>query len=132
MKALLDKVTGEKLDMNISDLSNIIRGSSLRTGVKKEVLTLISSRISNSLDSVSKAVCDIVCDDEMLNELAKATSIEDWENKVIENSDIYLEMLPDWYQDRIVECIVREQAKLTDDPEKYVNIWAEYKKGDIY
>lgn len=132
LKALLDKATGEKLDMNISDLSNIILGSSLRTGVKKEVLTLISSRISNSLDSVSKAVCDIVCDDEMLNELAKATSIEDWENKVIENSDIYLEMLPDWYQDRIVECIVREQAKLTDDPEKYVNIWAEYKKGDIY
>ena len=132
LKALLDKATGEKLDMNISDLFNIILGSSLRTGVKKEVLTLISSRISNSLDSVSKAVCDIVCDDEMLNELAKATSIEDWENKVIENSDIYLEMLPDWYQDRIVECIVREQAKLTDDPEKYVNIWAEYKKGDIY
>ena len=132
LKALLDKATGEKLDMNISDLFNIILGSSLRTGVKKEVLTLISSRISNSLDSVSKAVCDIVCEDEMLNELAKATSIEDWENKVIENSNIYLEMLPDWYQDRIVECIVREQAKLTDDPEKYVNIWAEYKKGDIY
>ena len=44
----------------------------------------------------------------------------------------YFEMLPDGYQDKVVECIVREQAKLTENPEKYVNIWAEYKKGDVY
>lgn len=132
LKALLDKSTGEKLDMNISELSDIILGSDLRTSVKKEVLTLISGRVSGSLDSISKAICGIVCDDEMLDEIVEATSIEEWENKVLEQGGTYFEMLPDGYQDKVVECIVREQAKLTENPEKYVNIWAEYKKGDVY
>lgn len=132
LKALLDKTAGEKLDMNIAELSEIILGSSLKTSVKKEVLSLVSGRVSKSIDSISKAICDIVCDDEMLEELSDATSIEEWEDKVLLLGNSYLEMLPDGYQDRVVECIVREQAKMTDDPEKYVNIWAEYKKGDVY
>lgn len=132
LKALLDKATGEKLDMNISELSEIILGSNLKTSIKKEVLSLISGRIANSLDSVSKAICNIVCDDELLEEISDADSIEEWENKVLVHGGTYLEMLPDGYQDRVVECIVREQAKMTDNPEKYVNIWSEYKKGDVY
>ena len=68
----------------------------------------------------------------MLEEMSDATSIEEWEDKVLLLGNSYLEMLPDGYQERVVECIVREQAKMTDDPEKYVNIWAEYKKGDVY
>lgn len=131
LKALLDKTAGEKLDMNIAELSEIILGSNLKTSVKRVVLSLISGRVSNSLDSVSKAICDIVCDDEMLEEMSDATSIEEWEDKVLLLGNSYLEMLPDGYQDRIVECIVREQAKMTDNPEKYVNIWTEYKKGDV-
>lgn len=132
LKALLDKIAGEKLDMNIAELSEIILGLNLKTSVKKEVLSLISGRGSNSLYSISKAIYDIICDDEMLEKMSDATSIEEWEDKVLLLGNSYFEMLPDGYQDRVVECIVREQAKMTDNPEKYVNLWAEYKKGDVY
>lgn len=131
LKALLDKAAGEKLDMNISELSEMIIGLNLRTSVKREALSLISGRILHSLDSVSKAICDIVCDDEMLEEMADAASIEEWEEQVFAHAGAYLEMLSREDQDRVVECIVREQAKLTDDPETYVNIWEEYKKGGV-
>lgn len=130
-KALLDKVTGEKLDMNISELSEVILGSNLKTSVKKEALSLISGRILNSLDNISKIICEIVCNDDMLEEIANATSIEEWEDRILVNGSSYFERLPEGYQDRVIECIVREQAKMTDNPEKYMNIWAEYKKGDI-
>ena len=118
--------------MNIAELSEIILGSNMKTSIKKEVLSLISGRRANSINSISKAVFEIVCDDEMLEEMSDAISIEDWEDKVLNFGNTYLELLPDGYQDMVVECIVREQAKLTDNPEKYVNIWAEYKKGDVY
>ena len=42
--------------------------------------------------------------------------IEEWKIRCCFGNS-YLEMLPDGYQDRVVECIVREQAKMTDDPE---------------
>lgn len=132
LKSLLDKTTGEKLDMNISELTEIILKSDLKTSVKKEALFLISGRVPNSLDSVSKAIYDIVCDDEMLVKITDATSIEDWKDKILVFGGSYLEMLPDRYQDRIVECIVREQAKMTENPEKYIDLWNKYKKGDIY
>ena len=131
LKALLDKVTGEKLDMNVSELSEIILGSSLKACIKKEVLTLIAGRVSRSLDSVSKTICDIVCDDEMLKEIAGATSIKEWEDKILDLGSSYLDMLPNEYQEMVVECIMQEQAKMTDDPEKYIKIWEEYKKGDV-
>ncbi len=132
LKAVLDKATGEKLDMNISELSRIIIGSDLKTNTKKEVLTVIRGRIVYALDSVSKVIYDIVCDDEMLKEMSKASSIEEWEETVMCQADMYLTMLPDDYRNRVVECIVREQAKLTDNPEKYINIWREHKKGALY
>lgn len=132
LKALFDKVAGERLDMNLSELSRIILGSNLKTSVKKEVLSLVSSHISDSLDSISKVVYDIVCDEDMRNEILEAKSIEEWEDKVITLENEYLEMLPEEYGSKVIECIVREQARMTDDPGKYINIWKEYKKGGIY
>ncbi len=132
LKALLDKATGDKLDMNISELSKMILYSDMKTSVKREVLSLISGRTSRSLDSVSKAIYDIVCDAELQEAITETTSIEEWESCIKDLGSSYLEMLPEGYQDRVIECIVREQAKMTDDPEKYVNIWSEYKKGDVY
>ena len=131
LKALLDKATGEKLDMNLSELSKIILRADLKTETKKNVLSIINGRINHSLDSVSKVVVDIVCADEMIDQLNDALSIVEWEEKVISQTDMYFELLSEEYQDRVVECIVREQAKLTDEPEKYINIWKEYKKGDV-
>lgn len=131
LKALLDKATGEKLDMNISELSKIILGSNLKTKAKKEALSIINGRIVRSLDSVSEVVFNIICDDEMVEDLHSISSIEEWEEKVVSHADKYLDLLPETYQNKIVECVLREQAKLTDDPERYVNIWKEYKKGDV-
>jgi len=131
IKALLDKAKGEKLDMNASELSKIILGADLKTETKKMALSIINGRIKQSLDSVSSAVFDIVCDEDMIEELGDTTSIEEWEEKFISLADTYLDLLPDEYQEKIVECAVREQAKLTDEPKKYVNLWKEYKKGEI-
>lgn len=131
LKALLDKATGEKLDMNISELSKIILGADLKTETKKTALSIINGRIDHSLESVSKVVFDIVCDDEMIDELSDTSSIEEWEEKVVSQADTYLDLLPEEYQGKIVECVVCEQAKLTDEPERYVDIWKEYKKGDV-
>lgn len=131
LKALLDKAVGEKLDMNISELYRIILGADLKTETKKSALSIINGRINHSLDSVSRVIFDIVCDDEMIDELSDATSIEEWEEKFVSQADTYLDLLPDEYQEKVAECVVREQAKLTDEPEKYVNIWKEYKKGGV-
>lgn len=131
LKALIDKADGEKLDMNISELSKIILGADLKTETKKNALSIINGRISHTLESVSKVVFDIVCDEEMSDELNKASSIEQWEEKVDSQADRYLELLPEDCQEKVIECIVREQAKLTDNPEKYIDVWKEYKKGNV-
>ena len=131
LKALIDKVVGERLDMNISELTEIILGSTLKSSVKKDVLSLISGRGANSLESISKTVCEIVCDDEMAEDLDRSNSIEEWEDRILYHGDSYLEFLSNDYQDKIVECIVREYAKRTGNPEKYISIWTEYKKGDV-
>ena len=111
LKALIDKADGEKLDMNISELSKIILGADLKTETKKNALSIINGRISHTLESVSKVVFDIVCDEEMSDELNKASSIEQWEEKVDSQADRYLELLPEDCQEKVIECIVREQAK---------------------
>ena len=134
LKALVDKANGETLDMNISELSKIVLGADLKTETKKSALSIINGRISHNLDSVSKPVFDIVCNEEMIEELGDTTSIEEWEEKLVSKADAYLDLLPQEYQEKVVECIVREQAKMTDEPERYVDIWMEYKKhkeGDV-
>ena len=97
--------------MNISELSKIILGADLKTETKKNALSIINGRISHTLESVSKVVFDIVCDEEMSDELNKASSIEQWEEKVDSQADRYLELLPEDCQEKVIECIVREQAK---------------------
>lgn len=132
LKALLDKIAGEKLDMNIAELSGIILKSSLKTDIKKVALSLVSGRCPKTIDCISKVVYDIVCDDEALEEIGKAASVEEWEDTILTLNNSYLKMLSEEYQQKVVECILIEQAKITDDPDKYINIWTKHKRKDIY
>jgi hypothetical protein len=131
LKALLDKVTGEKLDMNISDLSKTILEADLKTETKKSALIIISGRINHTLESISSVVFDMVCNEKTINELGNASSMDDWEEKLILNSNSCLKLLPEEYQYRAIECVVIEQAKLTKEPELYIDNWKKYKKGNI-
>lgn len=132
IKALLDKADGEKLDMNISEISKIILGADLKTETKKAALAIINGRIKHSLESVSNVIFDIVCDEEMFNEISDASSIGEWEERITLHTEKYLDLLPKEYQNRVIECIVREHANLTEEPEHYMKIWREYKRGDVY
>lgn len=131
LKALLDKVKGEKLDMNISDLSKIILEADLKTDTKKFALIIINGRIKNSLESISSVVFDMICNEKMIKELGNAGSMKDWEEKLILNANSCLKLLPEEYQDRAIECVVIEQAKLTKEPKLYIDNWKKYKKGNI-
>ena len=63
--------------------------------------------------------------------MGKSGSIKEWEDCICSLTDTYLGLLSDEHQEKVLECIVYEQAKLTSEPDKYIEIWNEYKKGGV-
>ena len=128
---LLDRVAGEHLDLNLTELVKKVVKSSVSTKAKTEIIRLFKRNGNIDLKDISSVIYEIVCTPELEKEADKAESIEDWRNVFVYSDDSIISDLPEGKQNQIAECILREQIERHDKPDEYLETWYKYVSGEV-
>ena len=131
IKSLLDKAAGEKLDMNLKEITKIIINGDYSAKTKIEALRSIRLNYVEGLQDISSVIYDIVCTPEIEKLAEEVDSIDEWKDVFLHSGNEELLELSDQLQNQVVECILREQITRFDKPEEYLETWDEYLKGDV-
>ena len=128
---LLDRVAGERLDLNMNELVQKIIRSSISTKTKAETIRLFKRNGEISLKDISSVIYEIVSSPELVKEADQAESIEDWKNTFVYSEESIISDLSEEKQNQIAECILREQIERHDKPDEYLEIWYKYVSGEV-
>ena len=129
---LLNKVSGERLDVNMAEMIQEVIASSLPAKVKTEAIRILRRNGALQLSDISPIIYDIVCTSEIEKEAERADSIEEWKNILIYSEDSITSDFDESEQNRIVECILREQIARYDKPDEYLETWHKFIKGEVF
>lgn len=129
--SLLDKVAGERLDMNMAELTRRIVASVLPTNVKTAALGLIKRNGKVTLSEIAPVIYDAVVSPGLEEEAQEAESIEEWKDVFLGAEGASLSEFNENEQNVIVECILREQVARYDKPDEYLETWQKYIRGEV-
>lgn len=128
---LLNKLTGEPLDMNISELSKLIIEMSIKSKTKIKALHALKKNGMCNISDISSIIYEIICNPTVEKEAEAAESIEEWKNTFLYLSDFRLADLDVASQNTIIECILREQIERFNKPKEDLEIWNKYLRGEV-
>lgn len=128
---LLDRVAGERLDLNMNELVQKVIKSSFSTKVKADIISLFKQNGKIGLENISSVIYDIASSPELEKEADRADSIENWKNTFVYSEDSIISYLTEEKQNLIVECILREQIARHDKPDEYLQTWYKYISGEV-
>lgn len=128
---LLNKTIGEKLDMNLSELSNLIVGMDIPSRTKISALKAFRANGVCALSDISPVIYDLTCTPSVVKEAEEADSIEEWKNVLVYANDSALADLDEQKQNMAVECILREQIERLGKPSEYLDTWNSFLKGEV-
>lgn len=131
VKCLLDKAGGEKLDMNLKDISAVIIEGNLPVRTKIRALQILHMEHIDSLQDISSVIYDVVCTPEMEQDAEQADSIEEWKSVFLHSADSELFGLSEDEQNLVAECILREQITRFGKPSEYLETWDRYLDGEV-
>lgn len=131
LRSLINKSTGEYLDMTIGELTDMLIGMDIPTKAKVKALRALRSNGSCAVNDISSVVYDLVCTPAVEKEAEAAESIEEWENGFLYANDSVLARLDLKAQNIAIECILREQIERYNKPDEYLTKWQEYRKGEL-
>lgn len=128
---LLNKTAGEKLDMNLSELSALIIGMDIPSSTKISALKALRTNGACTLADISPVIYDLICSPSIEKEAEEADSIEEWKNVLIYANNSALADLDEQDQNTAVECILREQIERFGKPSEYLDTWSRFLKGEV-
>ena len=128
---LLNKTAGEKLDMNLSELSALIIGMDIPSRTKISALKALRTNGACTLADISPVIYDLICSPSIEKEAEEADSIEEWKNVLIYANNSALADLDEQDQNTAVECILREQIERFGKPSEYLDTWSSFLKGEV-
>lgn len=128
---LLNKTAGEKLDMNLSELSALIIGMDIPSRTKISALKALRTNGACTLADISPVIYDLICSPSIEKEAEEADSIEEWKNVLIYANNSALTDLDEQDQNTAVECILREQIERFGKPSEYLDTWSSFLKGEV-
>lgn len=128
---LLNKNAGEKLDMTLGELTEMLLGMDIASGIKVKALTALRKNGTCSLQEISPLIYDLLCDPSIEKEAENADSVEDWKNVFLNADDSILANLELSSQNLAIECIIREQIERYNKPVEYLDIWHEFLRGEV-
>lgn len=128
---LLNKSSGERMDMTIGELTEMMAGMDIPTKVKIKALRALRKNGACVKNDISSVIYDLVCDSFTEQEAEKADSIEEWKNVFIYAQDSLLEGLAVEKQNKAIECILQEQIERYRKPMEYLDIWKKFVKGEV-
>lgn len=131
IQSLLKKNAGEKLDMTIGELTDMIVGMGIPTNIKIKALKALRINGTCSLSDISPIIYDLVCDSLTEKEAENADSIEEWKNVFVYAQDSLLAEFDSSNQNKAIECILREQIERYNKPTEYLDTWNEFIRKEV-
>ena len=131
LQNLLKKFSGEKLDMNLDEMSSMLIGMDIPS--KTKIVALKAFRVNGACDlnDISSVVYDLICTPAVEKEAETAESIEEWKNTFLYSDQLSLIEMEEKSQNIVVECILREQIERYHKPEEYLDTWNKYLRGEV-
>lgn len=131
LKNLLYKSSGENLDMSVRELISILVSMNISSKLKIKCIKIFKLNGVCKLSDISSIVYGLICSPEIEKEAEAAESIEEWKNIFVYSNDYLLADFERTYQNKAVECILREQIKRYNKPDEYLDIWNLFLKGEV-
>lgn len=131
VKNLLHKNAGEKLDMTIGCLTEMLLGMEISTNAKIKAIKAFRVNGKCSVDDIRSVIYDLICNETTEKEAEEADSIEEWKDVFVYAQDSLIADLDPSYQNMVIECILREQIERYDKPVEYLDKWKEFLKTDV-
>lgn len=131
IQSLLDKFAGEKLDMTLGELSEVLIGMDIPAKTKIKALKALRMNGSCSIEDISPIIYDLICTASIEKEAEVVESIEEWKNVFVYGSDSSLIELSESDQNIAVECILREQIRRYNKSIEYLETWNRFLKGEV-
>lgn len=128
---LLNKTSGDKLDLTIGELTTMIIEMDIPTNVKIKAIKSLRVNGTCSLSDISPVIYDLICDPFTEKESESVDSIEEWKNIFIYAQDALLSSLDSLSQNTAIECILREQIERYNKPAEYLDTWNQFLKGEV-
>ncbi|MCD7828642.1 MAG: DUF87 domain-containing protein [Clostridiales bacterium] len=128
---LLNKVSGERLDLNMDQLCQEVIDAPLPTTQKTRILRILKTNGIVELKDISSIIYDIVATPELEKEADEAESIDEWKNTFLFADESVVANLDEISQNQIAECILREEIERFDKPNEYLETWYRYIKGEV-
>ncbi len=131
VKNLLYKNAGEKLDMTLGRLTEIIIGLDIPTKTKIKAIKALNVNGTCSINDISPVIYDLICDATTEKEAEEADSIEEWKNVFVDAQDSLIADFDIFSQNKLIECILQEQIEQHQKPVEYLDDWKEYSKKEM-
>lgn len=131
INSLINRVAGERLDLNMNQMISKVVLSSFSTKVKAEMIRLFRKNGELTIVDISPVIYEIICSPELVKEADESDSIEEWKNTFIYAENSVVSDLSEEKQNIIAECILREQIARHDKPDEYLETWYKYLSGEV-
>ncbi len=131
VKNLLNKCSGEKLDVNVQELTEILTKLDIPTKTKIKILKVFHKNGSCPMEMIGSIFYDLVSSPELERELENAESIEEWKNSFIYMDDEIFADLDNNDQNTIIECILKNQIEHHNESNEYLEIWKRFVDGEV-
>ncbi len=131
IRALLAHIVKDKIDYNIDALSDKIIKSSLSTSIKLETIALLHKNDRHEIKMVSSIIYRLINTEKMFENAKAAETVEQWNELIIKNADDIFEDMESYYQNVMLQCLIKEKSSEDKSLEEMYPKWTEYMRGKL-
>ena len=128
---LVQKCAGEKLDMTVGNLIEMVVGMGIMTTTKTSAIRAIARNGNCTKAEIAPVLSALVFTPEVEKFAEETESIEEWKDAIVCSSESLVEDLEECEQNFVVECILIDLIAKQCRPPEYLNKWQSYIEGTV-
>ena len=131
IKALVQKHSGEKMEMTVGELIKMIINMTMPTSIKIQAIKALSKNGRCSKTDIATVLSSLVFTAETEKLSQETESIDEWKEEIIYSVDSPLDYLAEDDQNLVVECILIDLIAQKRRPAEYLEQWRKYLEGTV-
>lgn len=128
---LVQKCIGEKLDMNVSELVQMIVGMNLTTSIKIAAIKAFGRNGNCSKADAATVFGALAFTTDVELNAEQAETIGEWKDAIVYAEESLIEDLGECEQNLVVECILIDLINRQCRPVEYLEKWNKYIEGTV-
>ncbi|MBE6662880.1 MAG: ATP-binding protein [Ruminococcaceae bacterium] len=131
IKALVQKQSGEKMEMTIGELVKMIINMAIPTSIKIQAIRALSKNGRCSKTDIASVLSKLVFTAETEKLSQETESLDEWKEEIVYSIDSPLDYLAEDDQNLVIECILIDLIAQKRRPPEYLDQWRKYLEGTV-